>query len=332
MSFAFMLKSYAPHLEFAIKLLNSIVKFNVDSIHTYIVVPSQDARLFESLDYPNISILIEEDLPVKLATEDVSGIRAGYVNQEIIKLAFHRLNLAEHYLCLDSDGEFLRQFTLSDFITSSGQPYTVLVEDNELQVDSDYYARYWIDRKESQSNILRFLNMDVKEIWLNCHNFQIFSTEILRLFDRDVLNLHDYDYIDLMKISPYEFSWYNYFLQSLNIPIRVREPFFKVFHTENQLATARLTNLDYEKISRGYLGICIQSNFLGNNGAISLEENIFVTHSRFLNYRELLKVTINKISNDLRRPKILIYRILTSLGLGSLLRIVSKVKKSIKAP
>jgi len=329
-NFAFMLKTYVPHLDFVKRLLDSITKYNIDSIHTYIVVPKKDLGIFEKLDYPHTSFIIEEDLPTAFAVEPVGGIRPGYINQEISKLAFHRMNLVDNYLCLDSDGEFLREFWLSDFLTTSGQPYSVLVEDNEIQIDSDYYDRYWIGRRESQTKILEFLNMDKNEVWLNCHNFQIFSTKMLKLFDEVVLQPNDFDYIDLMKISAYEFAWYNYFIQSLNLPLRIREPYFKVFHTEHQLGLARLSKLDYKKISQGYLGVCIQSNFLGNNGSISLEENIFVTHSRFMSYGELIRVIRAKISNDVRKPRILTYRILTAVGFGKILKLYSLLKRRFK--
>jgi hypothetical protein len=328
--FAFMLKTYSTHLDFAIRLLESITKFNVQAIHTYIVVPRDDLSIFERLDFPNTSLIIEEDIPTKFACKPVSGIRPGYINQEISKLAFHRMNLVEHYLCLDSDGEFLREFRFSDFMTTSGQPYSVLVEDNEIQIDSDYYSRYWEGRKESQNRILDFLGMDKNEVWLNCHNFQIFSSDVLRLFDKFVLEVNEFDYVDLMEISAYEFAWYNFFLQNLGKPLRIREPFFKVFHTEHQLGLARLSNLDHKGLARGYMGVCLQSNFLGNNGSISLEENIFVTYSRFMRYRDLALVFTAKLCNDLRKPKILIYRILNFLGFGWCLRLFTKLKTHFK--
>jgi hypothetical protein len=328
--FAFLLKTYAPHLNYAKKLLDSIVRYNLDSIHTFIVAPSTDVQIFESLNYPNTTVLCEDNIPTILTSEDVSGIRPGYINQEIIKLAFHRMNLVHHYLCLDSDGEFLRDFKLSDFVTSSGQPYTILIEDNEIQIDSNYFERYWKDRKKSQDQILRFLGMDTNEVWLNCHGFQILSADKLSLFDMNILKPHNFDYIDLMKISPYEFSWYNYYLQTLKIPLRIREPLFKVFHTENQLAMARFSQLNYEDLSRGYLGVCINSNFLGNNGAISLEESIFVTQSRFLKYNELFKVILCKLVIDFSKPKILMYRVLSALGMGALLRLFSSIKRGFR--
>ena len=40
----------------------------------------------------------------------MAGLSAGYINQEIVKLCFWETGLADNYLCLDSDAEFVRDF------------------------------------------------------------------------------------------------------------------------------------------------------------------------------------------------------------------------------
>jgi hypothetical protein len=319
-TFAFMLKTYRNHLSFVERLMESIHANNVEGIHTYIVVPYSDLSLFVQFESTNTSIVIEESIPTVFAETEIEGTRASYINQEISKLAFHRLNLSENYMCLDSDGVFLKPFRYSDFLTKNGEPYIVLIEDNEIRMDRDYYNRYWIGRNSSLKNVLRFLEMDENEVWLNCHNFQIFSSTVLRDFESNVLRKNGIEFLDLMKISAYEFSWYNYYRQSLGSPMKIREPYFKVFHTEYQLSLARLSDLNTEAISRGYFGVCLQSNFLGNEGPISLDENVLLTYARFLNYREVLSVLFRKLQLDFSRPKVTCYRIINKLKLGWALR------------
>jgi hypothetical protein len=324
-TFAFMLKTYRNHFSFVERLMESIHVNNIEGIHTYIVVPSSDLPLFTKFENSNTSIVIEESIPTVFAETEIDGTRASYINQEISKLAFHRLNLSENYMCLDSDGIFLKPFRYSDFLSKSGEPYIVLIEDNEIRMDSEYYDRYWKGRSSSLKSILRFLQMDENEVWLNCHNFQIFSSSVLRDFESNVLRKHEKDFLDLMKISAYEFSWYNYYRQSLGIPMKIREPYFKVFHTEYQLSLARLSDLNTEAISRGYFGVCLQSNFLGNEGPISLDENVLLTYARFLDYREVLSVLFRKLHLDLSRPKVTCYRIANKLYLGGVLRFFKKL-------
>lgn len=295
LDFCFMLKSYKKDIKYAERLIKSLNEFNADSIKTYIVVPQDDFVYFKRFSNELIHIIFEEDIPTKLASTEYSQLRPGYMNQAIIKLAFHRLNLSNHYLCLDSDFEFIRTFKKSDFLTHEGIPYTVLVEDNELRIDRTYFSQYWTGRLFSLRKILDFLNMDSNEVWLTCHGGQIFSTQVLRDMDLKLLGIRKIDYLDLIKISPYEFSWYSYYLQKLRVNLRIREPFFKTIHTSSQLGIYQKLGITTNDISRGYLGIVVNSNYQGSFGPISLDDNFYRTATHFLKYREILTILVIKI-------------------------------------
>ena len=129
--FCFMIKSYSKDIKYVERLISSIIKFNLESIKTFIIIPESDFADFKKFTSDLTEIIFEESLPTLLATGDVDHYRKGYINQAILKLAFHRLNLTSSYMCLDSDFEFIRPFTYSDFLTTNGEPYTVLIEDNE---------------------------------------------------------------------------------------------------------------------------------------------------------------------------------------------------------
>ena len=69
-------------------------------------------------------------------------------------------------------------------------------------------------------------------------------------------------YVDLLKISPYEFSWYNFYLQkSKIIPIVQSEPHFKTIHTNYQFVLYKLMGIKEEDWARSYIGIIVNSNF-----------------------------------------------------------------------
>lgn len=306
LDFCFMLKSYKKDFKYAERLIKSINQYNTDSIQTYIVVPKDDFAYFKRFSNKLIHIIFEEDIPTKLTSTEYLQLRPGYMNQAIIKLAFHRLNLSDHYLCLDSDFEFIRTFKKSDFLTNEGIPYTVLVEDNELRIDKTYFSQYWTGRVVSLKKILDFLNMDSSEVWLTCHGGQIFSTQVLRHMDLELLGVKQMDYLDLIKISPYEFSWYAYYLQKIGMDLRVREPFFKVFHTISQFGIHQKLGITTNDISRGYLGVVVNSNFQGSFGPISLDDNFYRTATHFLKYREILTILSLKIfHHSLKSIKIL---------------------------
>jgi hypothetical protein len=311
--FCFMIKSYSKDIKYVERLISSISKFNQESIKTFIIIPEIDFADFKKFTSDLTEIIFEENVPTLLATSDVNNYRKGYINQAILKMAFHRLNLASSYMCLDSDFEFIRPFTYSDFLTSSGEPYTVLIEDNESKVDKIYFPQYWIGRASSLSKILRFYNLDEKEIWLTCHNGQIFSQEILRKLDKEILKQRNMDYLDLLKISPYEFSWYNFYLQSSGTSIRIREPYFKIFHTNYQLGFYQSQKITTQDIARGYVGVVVNSNFQGSFGPVNLDDNFYKTATHFLRYREIILILIFKLTAHFRQPRKVLKTILNMM-------------------
>ena len=142
-----LLKSFADDFDYAQRLILSFRKFNADDVHLYCVVPPADLSRFELFRGPDVTLLAESELGQYLVDKPVHGMRAGYINQEIIKLAFWELELTENYFCVDSDAEFIRPFYRSDFMVDEHTPYTVLVEDNELKVEPRYYREYWQQRE-----------------------------------------------------------------------------------------------------------------------------------------------------------------------------------------
>lgn len=289
--FSFLLKTYNEDFIYVKRLLNSFQRFNLDNIKMYIIFPeSQTIEFTEKVDQSLLTncVVLEEELFDKyLVKEDLycnlsctpGYIRPGYINQEIIKLAFYELNYCENYLPLDSDGEFIRPFYYSDFIAKDGNPYSILVEDNELKVDPYYYNMCgWSVRENRIRGICSEINFE-PETLLTAHGFCIFNVEVLKNFYENFMNVKKYTYVDLMRISTYEFSWYNMWLQKCKIiPIHIKEPLFKYFHYQGQLEEYKRRGIEIDDIARGYVGIVVNSNFQPNRGIDNpINYNTFVT-------------------------------------------------------
>lgn len=262
--FAFLLKTYEKDFIYARRLLESFEKYNRENIHCYIVLPREmQESLMNSLNEKtqrNIFVLAEEEFG-GLVDEDIHGIRPGYINQEIIKLSFWEKGLCENYCCLDSDAEFIRDFYIHDFMYDDKVPYSVLTEDKDLKADSTYYNAFWIEREKSLLKIQKELGLESSKL-LTCHGFQAFSTIVLRDFKEKFMDVKGYSYMDLMKISPYEFTWYNLWLQkSKVIEIHPCEPFFKTFHMKRHLLWSKMYGMKLEDLKRSYVGIIINSNY-----------------------------------------------------------------------
>jgi hypothetical protein len=270
--FSFLLKSFRDDLEYTARLLKSFHLYNRENIKLYLVVPRADQEFFLIFKTLNVELLFDEMFGDELVHEPVNGTRTGYINQQIIKIMFGKLNLTENWMCLDSDGEFLRSFRISDFMFDDDTPYSVLVEDNELRLDELYFRSIFPERMRKIEKIARTFDYAAKPI-LTCHGFQIISQKVIRDLEVNFMNKNGYRFRDLLSISPYEFSWYNIWLQKTKIiDLHIREPYFKCFHHQGQHRAYVDQGITKEHISNGYLGLVINSNYSRDFGVVEYDQ------------------------------------------------------------
>jgi hypothetical protein len=256
-----LLKSYAKDFHYAERMVTSFHQHNRDALPLFLVVPDEDQDIFQPLVRQNTTLLPESDFAEHLVTEPLWDLRPGYINQEIIKLAFWEKGLAENYFCADSELVFIRDFGFDDFMFDERTPYTVLVEDNDLKVEPRYHRDHWQGRAQHLRRIQELIGLNDRRL-LTCHGHQVLSRDVLSSLKTDFMEPRGWDYRDLLIASPYEFSWYNFWLQkSRVIPIEQREPLVKTIHHEGQLLELALQGIELEDLARGYVGFVINSNF-----------------------------------------------------------------------
>ena len=290
------LKTYDKDFPRARKLLESIVKHNTERIPTWIACPSKDLDQFKTLELESwIKCINEEDFPIKLATKSMNGIRAGYLNQEVLKLGFAELNLSEHYFCIDSDGLFLNDFGKRDFLTKEGIPKLVLVEDKDLQIDDLYYNRHWVAR---EAHLKRIANLMLTEsddsILKTCHGFQLFTNKYLKQFKLEILERNQWEYLDCILYSPYEFSWYNYFVQSRKLPFVQVEPYFKLIHSYEEFISMKISGSNSISISRAYMGVVVNSNFSQSEEIFNIDTRLEKVLAEYLPTISILRLNAFK--------------------------------------
>jgi hypothetical protein len=300
-AFAMLLKSYGADLDYARRLVTSFHRFNAEGVHLYVVVPEVDLAAFAALAGEGVTVLPESDLGHHLVDTDVHGMRPGYINQEIVKLAFWELGLAENYFCVDSDAEFIRPFRRSDFMRDASTPYTVLVEDNELKVEPKYYRDYWERRESEIRHIQELVGLD-DPIVRTCHGHQVLSAAVLRSFKAGFLEPRGWSYADALAEAPYEFSWYNMWLQhDHTIDIWAREPLVKVFHNEGQHLEYILRGITVADIARGYLAVVVNSNYSRDLGLQRADAPKPEALSPYLSYGEVAQLVSAKLKDTARR-------------------------------
>lgn len=311
LKFAFFLKTYRGDEQRTRRLVDSWNRYNVENLKMFIMCPKEDVGRFKNLKAHNIMVIEEEQIKTPLFTEDTQWSK-GYLNQEIFKLAFWELGLCENYQCIDADALFIRPFFLKDFMYDKDIPYTILVEDNDLRSDVYYNKLYWNSRMRWIKRIEDALDYHPYKL-LTCHGFQIFSAKVLKSFKEKYLLPNGYTYRDAIDIAPYEFTWYNLWLQKMEvIPIKVCEPNFKTFHLKQHHINAVLNGMKIEDWAKGYLGIVVNSNYgigSGDYDDLSIYDstnaglNIETVKKNYIFYKKIYggKKHKNRLSEGIKR-------------------------------
>ena len=288
-TFAILVKSHRPDREYAARLLDSIHRYNVDALPIYVVVPPEDVPDFVALARDMATVLSEAELSNHLIETPVAGFSAGYINQEIVKLAFWELGLAANYLCMDSDAEFVRPFHASDFMATDTTPFTFLTEDADLRVEPSYFAHTWQNRAASLERIREAVGY--QGTWpLTVHGHAVFSATALRSFRDDFLAPRGWGYADALSVSPYEPSWYNaWVLHARPIDVIRREPIVKTFHNSTQHLEYVLRGVSQEDVARGYVAVVVNSNYSRSEGVVPLTEAPHMALASYVSAPDLLR-------------------------------------------
>jgi len=255
-------KTYRDDIKRFENMIKSFNKFNVENIKLYVSIPEDDLVLFKKFENENIKLITDESYAKNyFQKEHKDGeLSLGYINQEICKLCFWETNLAQNYLCIDSDIEFIRDFYISDFMADENTPYIVLVQDKDLAIEK-HYQWFWTSRQEFIQKIYNEVNLNDRRL-RTCHGNTVLNLTVLKSLKEDFMIKKAYSYKDLIKISPFEFSWYNAWFQKCG---KVREmavePFFKVFHMRMDYIFYQLKLISLEDIKKSYVGIVMNSNW-----------------------------------------------------------------------
>lgn len=259
-------KSYRNDIERISNLINSINIYNVDKIPLYVSVPKSDMELFKNKKFHNTIIISDEQI-----NKDSNLYNRGF-NPRILAFST-RLNiwmseLAENYICLDSDAYFIRSFGVADFMFDKETPYTVMHEQKELFSWTVTKTKELGFNPKGGFTDDRNLIMSVFNRQGRLYDFGpnpvIFSSKVLECLNEQYLVPNNLTTEDLIKVSSDEYTWYGEALLAFEpIKIRPAEPLFKVFHYPQQYIEYKQQNITEEMIAQNYMGIIMQSNFHG---------------------------------------------------------------------
>lgn len=301
-SFGILLKSYGPDLPYAERLLASFDQFAREPIPIAVVVPDADMRAFQRVVGSRAALMPESEWSDQLVDYRIHGNSPGYVNQEIIKVTFAQKQIFANYLCLDSEAAFIRPFGVSDFMASEDIPFTFVTEDAELRVDPTYEQAYGSTRDAYLIRLREHLGLPLRP-YKTCHGQAVLSSLVCNELTSH-LRGEGMTWADALEICPYEFSWYNFWLErSETIPRIVREPIFKTVHMEHQHLELAIKGIGEDDLARGYVGVLVNSGFSRQHGHLGLDEPLSHTLGRYVTERDLMRGASERVLRRLPRVR-----------------------------
>ena len=200
--FAYLNKSYIKDLEYTKTLHKTFQKHYKGNSLFYIAVPKSDLEEFRK-HLPDVEIIDEEDiiLSSKLNLDDYKKI-PGYLQQQIIKLVFHKYKNLENYVTFDSDIIFFRDFNNDHFFKNS-KIETFCVEGKPSAYNkniNDFYEKYGNVKTPIDFNKLLFVS-----------GYAMWNGKILDALTEFISKTPLQNFIEMIKYQPVEMEWYGKF-------------------------------------------------------------------------------------------------------------------------
>lgn len=259
-------KSYDRDVLRAKRLVDSIERYNADKLSVYLSVPDTDRALFENkIGKQRCEWVTDEDIVSANPRASVERMyrTPGNLGQQVVKSEFWRLGIAENYVCLDSDSQFIRDFHHHEFMAPDGNPYTVFHQSKELlqlAVNRNKHKMADEYRGESERGKAQFARKGLD------YDYgpppMIWSAKVWRDLDEKKLAPDGMNLWDAIDRFPAEIRWYGEALLAYgSIPLHPVEPLFRFYHYDWEYFALKRMGETEEKLKRNYMGVVYQSNW-----------------------------------------------------------------------
>ncbi|HUR42275.1 MAG TPA: DUF6492 family protein [Verrucomicrobiae bacterium] len=259
-------KSWRQDVLRARRLAESVSRHNGEQLEFHISAPTVDHAHFREhlAGVPHV-LHADEDILAANPRLDRAQVAAmpGYVSQQVVKSEFWRLGLAEHYVCLDSDSYFIRDFGLRDFVAGDGTPYTVMHEDKDFfQYLINIGKQKFVAHAQEEARRLGEHLPGVETRYRFGPTPVIWSRHVWEALDERKFRPAGMSFADAIARFASELHWYGGALLAYKpIPLLPREPLFRLYgYVEEYWRAHRLGETD-ETLKAQYLGVTRQSSW-----------------------------------------------------------------------
>ena len=253
-------KSFRDDVNRCKMLMDSIQEYNSDKIPVYVSVPQADVSLFKATLKGDYKVVSDEEINKNdnLFNRGISPRILAFSTRMNIWMT----GIADNYLCLDSDGYFIKSFKVTDFMYDDTTPYTVCHEQKELfywtvrnDVGYDPY-QYFVNERTSIKNII---GTGGKPLDFG-PNPVVWNAKLLQHFNENYLKPNNLTTEDVISYSSDEYTWVGEYLIATQLyKLIPSEPFFRVYHYKKQYDDDKSMGVTLEHIAKNYFGIILQS-------------------------------------------------------------------------
>ena len=252
-------KSFFKEVDRCKILFDSIQKYNKENIPFYVSCPSEDTKIFQNtLGTTGYTLLTDEYVIGK-------KFEQNWVTQQIIKSSFWKLKLSTHYLMIDSDSYFIRDFYIKDFLYSDDIPYTVMHEQKDLfswtvKHNETLGFNPMISYRECREPIANLFGRKGR-IYDFGPTPTICANVVWETLEEEYIKPNNLTFEQLIVSISSEFSWYGeWLLTKKPFELWPIEPMFKVFHYLPQYKEYKNMGYTLDHWNKNYLGVVMQSS------------------------------------------------------------------------
>ena len=257
-------------------LLESIDKYNVNNIPVHICT---DATSYDDLinwldtsryfTYNDRDILEQAVIDGDYDPRTLRRKLNRWEVQQIVKFEFCKNMSSDNCIIIDSDNQFIKNFTEKDFMNEDGEIYTIMsTVEERCREFADDLADDMLDYRDAKT-FMSAIRERVQEQFSRegeVYEFGptpvIWSKKVVNDFYNNYLIPNKKSFVDIINLVPIEYNWYGeWLLLNKSIPLIPKKPLFKNITSQEQYDNLIEKGITTDDLREEYLGINIQSNW-----------------------------------------------------------------------
>lgn len=234
-------------------LLESIKNFNRDDLPICLSIAREEREDLEPIIKNfglNTTIFFDDEIcPYRYENSD--KFMQGWISQQYVKLNLYKTNFAKHYIIMDSDSYFIKDFYKKDFLYNEDIPYLPVTDHTKAEriFLSLFYKFKPVTKENPMDKVFGICRQSI-----TLDNPWVLTSDYIKQFE-EYLETKGLDFPKIIALYYCEMDWYLRWVLYKNFPFQPTSAFFIPFHVETQYQIFRWLGYDEEIFKQNYLGV-----------------------------------------------------------------------------